>query len=103
MTENSEKEKNRIDPVQKQETKEIRRIREQELFDAYELIKDTVVIIRILRKVPYLTEEKVEVKVEKKKKNKPKVLLDCPFCNEKVNQHGFGLHKYRCEKKNKKE
>jgi len=44
------------------EVKEITKIREQELFDAYELIKDTVVVIKILRKIPVLIEDRVEIK-----------------------------------------
>lgn len=44
------------------ETKQIIEYREKELFGAYELVKDTVVVIKILRKVPVLVEDKVEIK-----------------------------------------
>lgn len=53
-------------PIRNQETakeaKELKQFREKELFDAYEVIKDTVAVIKILRKVPFLTEGKVEIK-----------------------------------------
>jgi len=48
--------------VSQETAKEIREIREKELYDAYELIKDTVAVIKILRKVPFLVEDKVEIK-----------------------------------------
>ncbi len=44
-----------------QNAKGIIEYREKELFETYELIKDTVVLIKILRKVPMLVEEKVEI------------------------------------------
>lgn len=44
------------------EAKQIIEYREKELFDAYELVKDTVVVIKILRKIPVLVEDKVEIK-----------------------------------------
>lgn len=45
-----------------QNAKGIIEYREKELFETYELIKDTVVLIKIIRKIPVLVEDKVEIR-----------------------------------------
>lgn len=45
-----------------QDAKNAIEYREKELFETYELIKDTVVLIKIIRKIPVLVEEKVEIR-----------------------------------------